>query len=105
MNPGTSEMHFVQALDSVGIARELIKHGASVDATTTEGVTPLMIAAAHDNAPMIGLLLQSGAKPGLKNADDETARDIAAKNDNGSATRMLDLMARMSPPPAKSEAH
>ena len=34
----------------------LLQHGAAVDAKTVENVTPLMIAAAHDNAPMIGLL-------------------------------------------------
>jgi quinoprotein dehydrogenase-associated probable ABC transporter substrate-binding protein len=85
-----------QTLTSIDIARELVKHGADVNAATTEGVTALMIAAARDNAPMIGLLLQSGAKPDLKSADGETAKEIAAKNDAGSATRMLDLFAKTS---------
>ncbi|WP_020176221.1 quinoprotein dehydrogenase-associated putative ABC transporter substrate-binding protein [Methyloferula stellata] len=86
-----------QTLNSMDIARELLSHGANVNAISSEGVTPLMIAAAHDNAPMIGLLLQSGAQPGMKSADGETARQIAAKAENGSAIRALDLFAETAP--------
>ena len=100
--PESRVRKLLQTLDSVAIARELVKHGANVNAATSEGVTPLMIAAAHDNAPMIGLLLQSGAKADAKNADGETARDIASNADNGSATRMLELFARMGAPAAKT---
>ncbi len=82
-----------QTLNSMDIAHELLSHGANVNAVSSEGVTPLMIAAAYDNAPMIGLLLQSGAQPGMKSADGQTARDIAAKAENGSAIRALDLFA------------
>ena len=89
--PANRTKKLLQKFDSIAIARELIQRGANVNAKTTEGVTPLMIAAARDNAPMIGLLLQSGAKSDVTNSEGETAYDIAAKNDNGSATRMLDL--------------
>ena len=99
--PESRARKLLQSMDSVGLARVLLQHGAAVDATTTDNVTPLMIAAAHDNAPMIGLLLQAGAKADAKNADGETAHDIASKNDNGSATRMLDLFARTSQPAPK----
>ena len=92
--PESRTRKLLQTFDSLGVARELVKHGAAVDAATTEGVTPLMIAAAHDNAPMIGFLIQSGAKATAKNGDGETAHDIAFKNDNGSAMRMLDLFAK-----------
>lgn len=94
--PQSRAVKLTQTLSSIEIARELIAHGAKVDAASTEGVTPLMIAAARDNAPMIGLLLQAGASVEAKTADGETARDLAAKNDNGSATRMLDLFAKTS---------
>lgn len=94
--PDSRTNKLLQKLDSVAIARSLITHGANVNSTTTDGVTSLMIAAAHDNAPMIGVLLQSGAKPDMKSNEGETAYDIAVKSDNGSATRILDLFAKTS---------
>jgi ankyrin repeat protein len=42
-----------------------------------DGVTALMIAAGHNNAPIIGLLVGAGADPGVKNAQGRTALDIA----------------------------
>ena len=94
--PENRTRKLLQKLDSLAIARELVRKGSNVNATTSDGITPLMIAAARDNAPMIGFLLQSGAKPDTRNGENETAHDIAAKNDNGSATRMLDLLANAS---------
>lgn len=94
--PESRARKLLQKVDSIAIARDLIKRGANVNAKTSEGVTPLMIAAARDNAPMIGLLMQSGAKPDEKSGEGETAHDIAAKNDNGSATRMLELFTKTS---------
>jgi ankyrin repeat protein len=76
------------------IARALLAHKAKVNAADAEGVTALMIAAAHDNSPMIALLIQSGANPYLKSAAGETARDIAVKNDNLGAIRTLSLLVR-----------
>ncbi len=94
--PESRTRKLLQTSDSIAVARELVKRGADVNAVTSDGITPLMIAAARDNAPMIGFLLQAGAKPDSTNGEGETARDIAAKNDNGSATRMLDLLAKAS---------
>ncbi len=94
--PESRVAKLTQGLNSVEIARELIARGANVNAASVEGVTPLMIAAARDNAPMIGLLIQAGAIIDVKNAGGESARDIAASNGSGSATRMLDLFAKTS---------
>lgn len=95
--PESRAKKLLQKLDSVSIARELLKHGAAPNAKTSEGVTALMIAAAHDNAPMIGLLVQAGADASAKNDDGETARDIATRSNNGSALRMLELSVRTTP--------
>jgi quinoprotein dehydrogenase-associated probable ABC transporter substrate-binding protein len=81
----------VQKVGPVDIAQDLIKRGANVNAATTKGVTPLMIAAAHDNASMVGLLAQSGANAAAKSADGQTALDIAQQNGNDSAARALKL--------------
>lgn len=91
--PENRSQRLLQKLDSISIARELLKHGADANAKTTDGATPLMIAAARDNAPMIGLLLQSGAKPDAKNIEGDTAYNIALKNENGSALRLLQVFA------------
>jgi quinoprotein dehydrogenase-associated probable ABC transporter substrate-binding protein len=82
----------LQTLGPIDIARELLARGESVNAANIDGVTSLMIAAAHDNSAMIGLLLQAGADPHARSANGETASDIAAKNDNLAAVRTFHLL-------------
>ncbi|WP_374305613.1 quinoprotein dehydrogenase-associated putative ABC transporter substrate-binding protein [Methylocella sp.] len=91
--PQSASARLVQSANSMDVARQLIAKGADVNAATSDGVTPLMIAATHDNASMVGLLVQSGAVAAARNADGDTARDAAVKNNSESATRMLDLVA------------
>jgi len=76
----------------IDIARALIVRGAAVNAQSKEGVTPLMIAAARNSAPMIGLLGQAGAKLDIKSAEGKTAADIAAQNGADAAARALKLV-------------
>lgn len=93
--PGPESMvRVMQEHTPMEVARALLARKANVNATDTAGVTALMIAAAHDNSPMIGLLIQAGANPHLKSAAGETARDIAVKNDNLGAIRTLSLLVR-----------
>jgi len=82
----------MQGVGPVDIAQELVKRGADVNAVSAKGVSALMIAAAHDNAPMIGLLMRAGARSELKSAEGQTALDIATQNGNDSAARMLQLL-------------
>ena len=67
--------------------------GAEVNAKSAAGVTPLMVAAGHNNAPMIGLLLAKGADPALKNNLGKTALDIAREARNEVAVTALQLLA------------
>jgi quinoprotein dehydrogenase-associated probable ABC transporter substrate-binding protein len=95
--PPPSANSLVRVMEDHGpmdIARALLARKARVNATDAEGVTALMIAAAHDNSPMIALLIQAGANPAMKSAAGETARDIAVKNDNLGAIRTLSLLVR-----------
>ncbi|ACK52057.1 Ankyrin [Methylocella silvestris BL2] len=94
--PESRVQKLTQSLNSVEIARALIAKGANVNAVSVDGVTALMIAAARDNAPMIGLLIQASAAADMKSSDGETAREIAVKNGGTSAARMLDLFAKTS---------
>jgi ankyrin repeat protein len=56
-----------------------------------------MIAAARNVAPMVGLLLQSGADPEIKSAQGQTAADIARQNGAEAAAKALKLVARITP--------
>ncbi|MGH8294518.1 MAG: quinoprotein dehydrogenase-associated putative ABC transporter substrate-binding protein [Steroidobacteraceae bacterium] len=89
-----SLVRILQDHGPMDVARALLQHKARVNATDVAGVTALMIAAAHDNSPMIALLIQAGANPRLKSAAGQTARDIAVANRNLGATRTLSLLVR-----------
>jgi len=89
------ERRLTQVLQKVGpvqLADDLVAHGAEVNAASSSGVTALMIAAAHDNAPMIGLLIRAGAKSDMKSAQGQTALDIAVQNGSEAAARILRLL-------------
>lgn len=89
---------FNQGASSVDIARRLIESGANVNARSSKGVTPLMIAAAHNNPPLIGLLLQAGADPDVKTPGGQTALDIAKANQSKAAVLQLELPAKIRAP-------
>lgn len=71
------------------IAKALIERGAEVNAQAKNGMTALMIAATHNSAPMIGLLMDAEADPTLKNAQGLTATDVAEKNGNLEAAQAI----------------
>jgi ankyrin repeat protein len=76
----------------IDIAKGLIDHGADVNAKSAKGVTPLMIAATHNNPPMIGLLIQSGADVNAKDALGKTAQEIAQANGNLEAAQAISVL-------------
>lgn len=80
-----------QGLRSTDIAIALIERGANVNAANAHGVTPLMIAAARGNLPMIGLLLEAGADPAAKSKAGKTAIDIARENLNEDVVKSIKL--------------
>jgi quinoprotein dehydrogenase-associated probable ABC transporter substrate-binding protein len=90
----------MQEVDPVELAQELIQHGAPVNAVSSKRVTALMVAAAHDNAPVIGVLGRSGADASMKSAEGQTALDIATQNGNESAIRTLQLLQEVAAPAA-----
>jgi hypothetical protein len=49
-------------------------------------------AATHNNSPMIGLLLQSGANPDLENDQGETALEVAKLNGNLEAVQAIAVL-------------
>jgi quinoprotein dehydrogenase-associated probable ABC transporter substrate-binding protein len=87
-------IQLTQTTGPIEIARALIARGAKVNAMTTAGVMPLMIAAARDNAPMIGVLVEAGADLAAKSSDGQTALEIAERNDNDSSIRLIRMLAK-----------
>jgi ankyrin repeat protein len=78
----------------IDIAEALIKRGADVNAKDKDGMTTLMVAASHNNAPMVGLLLQSGSDAAAKNNRNETALDIAKLNGNLDAAQAISVLSK-----------
>jgi quinoprotein dehydrogenase-associated probable ABC transporter substrate-binding protein len=77
----------------IDVAKDLIDRKADVNAKSATGMTALMIAAAHNNPPMIGLLIESGADPNAKNNQGQTAADIAQINGNLEAAQAIKVLA------------
>lgn len=74
------------------IARALIDHGADVNAVSASGVTALILAAAHNNPPIVGMLAQAGANPDIRTSDGKTAGDLARQNGNHAVVSLLKLL-------------
>jgi quinoprotein dehydrogenase-associated probable ABC transporter substrate-binding protein len=95
--PQARATHLAAGPTPVDIARDLIERGADVNAKSASGVTPLMVAAGHNNGPMIGLLLANGANAQAKNNVGKTALDVAREARNEVAATALQLLAAPSP--------
>src|SRR4029079_13409196 len=70
-----------------------IDRGADVNAKSKSGVTPLMVAASHNNPPMIGILIDSGSDLSAKDNQGQTAADVAKLNGNLEAAQAIKVLA------------
>ncbi len=91
-SPAEGAMFLPGSTRPTDIAQGLIERGADVNAQSKSGVTALMIAAAHNSPPMIGLLIDAGADPSLKNSLGQTAADVAEKNGNLEAQQAIKVL-------------
>jgi len=94
VSPGEGAIFLPGSTRPIDLARTLMQKGADVNAQSRQGVTALMIAAARNVAPMIGLLLQSGANPDLRSSQNKTAMEIAEQNGSEAAAKALRLIGR-----------
>lgn len=78
--------------DPFVITRALIDKGANVNAVSKSGVTALLLASAHNNSPIVGLLAEAGADRNFRNPDGKTASDIAQQNGNTAVVSLLRLL-------------
>jgi quinoprotein dehydrogenase-associated probable ABC transporter substrate-binding protein len=100
----TRSGNLAQGPQPLDLARALIDKGADVNAVSKDGVTALMIAAGHNNAPIIGLLVGSGADPLAKNSQGQTAEDIASSAGFDAAVGALKFLSKTSRHGAAGEA-
>jgi ankyrin repeat protein len=79
---GWTPLHYAAASGSEDIARLLIARKARLDAASPResgAYTPLMMAAREGQAGMVGVLLEQGARPDLKNTEGLSAAQIAER--------------------------
>jgi ankyrin repeat protein len=90
--PAEGSMFLPSSTRPLEIAKLLIEKGADVNAQSKNGTTPLMVAATHNNPPMIGLLIESGADVALKNKQGKTAAEVAELNKNAEAAQAIRVL-------------
>jgi ankyrin repeat protein len=83
------------------MVERLLRTGANVEATVTNGVAPLMTAAEKGNVPLVSLLLEHGANPRTTDEQNETALTHAAR---GGFVRVVNLLAQLSDTKEKNRA-
>jgi quinoprotein dehydrogenase-associated probable ABC transporter substrate-binding protein len=86
--------HIAQGPAPLELARALLKKGADVNASSKDGVTALMVAAGHNNAPLIGLLANANADLSVRSKEGLTALEIAERARAEFAIGSLKLLAR-----------
>lgn len=91
-SPAEGAMFLPGSTRPTDIARGLLDRGADVNAQSKSGVTALMVAATHNNPPMIGMLIDAGADPALKNNLGQTAADVAERNGNLEAQQAIKVL-------------
>jgi len=75
-------------------ARQALQAGAPPDTTNATGQTPLMLAAAHGNAPLVRLLLAAGADARHADPDGLTAAAHARRNGHEALARQIEAAAQ-----------
>ena len=88
-SPAEGAMFVPGSTRPTDIAQGLLARGANVNAQSKNGVTPLMIAATHNNPPMIGILIDAGSDVTLKNKLGQTAADVAELNANSESQQAI----------------
>ena len=86
------------------VGQLLVSKGADANARSRSGLTALMVAAGHDNAPLVGLLIQAGAKVGARSDEGKTSLEIATENGSDAAIQTLKVMSRFAPAHSSSGA-
>ena len=88
---GTTMLHGAVGMNRVDCVRALLRHGAEVGVRVQRGQTPLHEATFYwwDNAAMVSVLLQAGAKDDAKDANGMTALGYAVDKGHEACADLL----------------
>lgn len=100
----TRSGNLAQGPQPLDLARLLVDKGANVNALSKDNVNAVMIAAGHNNAPIIGLLAGAGADLEAKSSNGQTALEIATGAGFDAAVGALKLMQKSPGRAAKTPA-
>ncbi|HEX5363245.1 MAG TPA: ankyrin repeat domain-containing protein [Gallionella sp.] len=75
---GNGALWFACFANSEACATALIAAGAPLDSQNVNGATALIYCASSGKTPLVRLLLDAGANPGLSTLDDFTALELAS---------------------------
>lgn len=89
--PGWTPLHYAAISGNGALIRMLTDKSAALNAPGPFGLTPLMIATIYGQRLVVGLLLELGADPTLKNELGQTARDLANEGDNKDLSFILEI--------------
>ena len=73
----------------MSLLESLLRNGADINISNSDGMTPLMAAANNGNMDIIRMLLARGADAHATNGLGETSADIAARMGHGEAAKLL----------------
>jgi uncharacterized protein len=90
---GWQPLHYAADRRHPLLVQLLLDAGAQVDAETTEGTTPLMLAARKGDEDNLRLLLRAGANPLRENAHHASALSLARMNGKKSLISLLEAHA------------
>jgi hypothetical protein len=90
-----SALHYAVFNGHEAVAKLLIERGADVNARSTNGSSPLMMAAREGKQRLAKLLLERGADPGVRNDRNEDAFVWAMRNGNPQIAREVGTPERL----------
>jgi ankyrin repeat protein len=87
--PGWAPLHYAATNGHLDVMRLLLDAYAYIDAASPNGTTPLMMAAQYGSDDAVGLLLEEGADPTIKNDLSLTAIDFANRADRPATAKII----------------